>query len=370
VADVAAAAAVLGLAIADLATRRYGPGWMVGNVGVVVLAATATGLRTRRPLTAAALLCATLLASAVLPDPSTPLWGFIMLLLVSYSAAAHLDGRRRISALVSVLAATYPLQLLAADNLGDQLISPVVIVGAGTVAGVTVRRSRLQTAKLAALADALRAERAQHAQLAALAERARIARDVHDIVAHSVSLMVVQAGAAVCLLPHDAPAQEQLAAVRTTGREALRELHGLLAILHEGTDETALAQPGMDELIELAQTAGARVLVRGVPWKLGQGMALTAYQVTREALTNARRHAADAAVEVEVGYEVEAVWVRITDTGLGATSAPDGHGINGMRERAAFYGGDLAAGPRPTGGWEVRLRLPATGGYKTTLAAT
>lgn len=358
--DLAVAVVLLGLAAADVATSGYAPAWVGPASAVAALAGVAAGLRTRAPGVAAAALCMLLLVSAVLPSPHTPLWGFILLMLVSFSAAARLGRRASTAALLAIVTSAYPLSLRAGGSAGDRLVSPLVIVGVAALAGAVVRRSRAQALELEALATTLRAERAETARLVALAERARIARDVHDVVAHSVSLMVVQAGAAVSLLPEDAPAREQLAAVRATGRGALRELHGLLAVLREGGDEPALAQPGLDELAELAHAAGADVRVHGVPRDVGNGVALIAYQVAREALTNARRHAAGAAVEVELTYDHDALSVRVTDSGPGAAEAVAGHGITGMRERAGLYGGELAAGPRPGGGWEVRLHLPTT----------
>ncbi|MET7379894.1 histidine kinase [Streptomyces sp. NPDC005526] len=358
VVDVAAAVATLGLALAEVAGRGYGAVWLTAGAAVALAGAAAVGLRTRLPRVAVGLLCLMLLGSASLPRPTTPLWGFVMLLLVSFSAGAYLAGRMRAVAVLAILAATYPLQVLGADSTGDRLAGPVMIVGAGAVAGAVARRSRLQAERLAALTEMLRAERAEHARLAALAERARIARDVHDVVAHSVSLMVVQAGAALSLLPEDAPARQQLATVRATGREALRELHGLLAVLRDGTDADARVQPGMDELTELARSAGAEIQVSGTPRPLGPGPALTVFQVAREALTNARRHAPGAAVRVEVAYRTNAVSVTVADTGPGAPPGHNGYGISGMRERADLHGGQLTVGPHPSGGWQVQLWLP------------
>ena len=361
VADLALAGVLLGLAAADAATTGYGGAWLALGATVAALAAAAAALRTVRPVVAAASLCLLLLVCAVLPSPHTPLWGFVLLLLVSFSVSAHLGGRARGAALLAIVVSSYPLSIRAGGSPGDKLVSPVVIVGAAALAGVLVRRSRLQAQELATLAETLRAERAEHARLVALAERARIARDVHDVVAHTVSLMVVQAGAAMSLLAESAPAHAQLASVRATGREALRELHGLLTVLRDGGEEPALAQPGIDELIELARGAGVDVQVRGVPRDVGAGVALTAYQVAREALTNARRHAPGAPVKVEVTYDDAALNVHVTDSGPGAPNdGAGGHGITGMRERAALYSGEVTAGARPGGGWEVRLRLPTT----------
>ena len=214
-----------------------------------------------------------------------------------------------------------------------------------------------------------RAERARdsEARAAAAEERARIAREMHDVVAHSLSVMVVQAEAAEAMLDADPErARQPLAAVQETGRGALTELRRMLGVLREMADEgPALApQPGLSGLDELARQvreAGLPVSVRveGEPRPLSPGIDLSAYRIVQEGLTNALKHAGPATAEVVVRYGPRDLVLEVRDDGRGrAASNGGGHGLLGMRERVALYGGDLTAGPRPEGGFALTARLP------------
>jgi signal transduction histidine kinase len=227
----------------------------------------------------------------------------------------------------------------------------------------------------------LERERDAQAKVAAAAERARIAREIHDVVAHNVSVMVVQAdGAAFALDGSPQRAREALAAISATGRRALAEMRSLLGVLRDSADQdAALAagpalalapQPGIGELGDLlgqARSAGLPVslAVSGVPRPVPQGEALAVYRMVQESLTNVRKHAGPgvtAAVRLE--YAEAGLEVRVTDDGRGATAqhsaegAGTGHGLAGMRERIELYGGTVRSGPRPGGGYEVSARLP------------
>jgi signal transduction histidine kinase len=219
----------------------------------------------------------------------------------------------------------------------------------------------------------LERERDAQAQVAAAAERARIARDLHDVVAHNVSVMVVQAdGAAYALDSSPQRTREALGAISATGRRALAELRSLLGVLRDSADPgAALApQPGLDQLEELvheARTAGLPVslTVEGVPRPVPQGEALAAYRVVQESLTNARKHAGPGATAtVRLRYAAESLMISVTDDGRGASApgadelAGAGHGLAGMRERVELYGGSVRSGPKPGGGYEVVAQLP------------
>jgi signal transduction histidine kinase len=223
-------------------------------------------------------------------------------------------------------------------------------------------------------------ERDAQAQVAAAAERARIAREIHDVVAHNVSVMVVQAdGAAFALDGSPQRAREALAAISATGRRALAEMRSLLGVLRDSAGQDAdvagaalplAPQPGIEELGELlgqARSAGLPVslAVSGTPRPVPQGEALAVYRMVQESLTNVRKHAGPgvtAAVRLE--YAEAGLEVRVTDDGRGATAqhsaegAGTGHGLAGMRERIELYGGTVRSGPRPGGGYEVSARLP------------
>jgi len=228
----------------------------------------------------------------------------------------------------------------------------------------------------------LERERDAQAQVAAAAERARIAREIHDVVAHNVSVMVVQAdGAAFALDGSPQRAREALAAISATGRRALAEMRSLLGVLREpaaddgvpgGADPALAPQPGVEDLADLlgqARTAGLPVSLRvsGDPRPVPAGEALAVYRVVQESLTNVRKHAGPGATAVvSLDYGEDDLLIRVTDDGAGASAVPglghpaagSGHGLAGMRERVELYGGTARSGPRPGGGYEVVARLP------------
>ena len=213
---------------------------------------------------------------------------------------------------------------------------------------------------LRAMADSLQ-------DRAAMGERARIARDLHDVVAHHVSAIAVQAETARLTTP-DLPEEgrKQFESIAQTARDALDEMRRLLGVLREDTNaEPARApQPGLLQLGELVDTArGAGTTVRltmsGEITQLAPGVDLCAYRILQEALTNARRHAPGATVDVEIVYAGDSLTLRVSDDGPGASAAePDGLGLLGMRERALMVGGTLKAGPGDAGGFAVQAELP------------
>lgn len=240
---------------------------------------------------------------------------------------------------------------------------------AGAAGTGWLRRSR-DEAKRRALSDESVADSVlEHA---ARGERARIARELHDVVAHHISKVAVQAETAR-LTTAGLPAEgaERLLVIGDTARAALTEMRRLLGVLREDADSGAPARrppPGLKELNELideARESGARIrlIVRGSVGPLDPGVELTAYRIVQEALTNARRHAAGAAVDVEMCYDAEALRVLVRDNGPGPAgretgSSLAGHGLLGMRERAATVGGDVTASPGPVSGFVVDARLP------------
>ncbi len=216
-----------------------------------------------------------------------------------------------------------------------------------------------------------RAEQLERERLTAVAEeRSRIARELHDVIAHSVSVMVVQAGAAEAVLERDPKAAaEPLRAVQETGRGALVEMSRLVGLLRDDSEELGLApQPRLDELEALlaqVRDAGLTVNLRveGERRPLPLGVELTGYRIVQEALTNTLKHAGDARAEVLVRYEPAAIELEITDDGPGgANGHVGGHGLAGMRERVNVFGGELIAGPGTLGGFSVRVRLPLEDG--------
>ena len=221
----------------------------------------------------------------------------------------------------------------------------------------------------AVLAEAGREEEARRA---VTAERTRIARELHDVVAHSVSVMVVQAGAARRVLDKEPDrASEAMASIESTGRQSLNELRRLLGMLREadGTATGRVPQPSIEHVdVLLAQTrdAGLPVTfeVEGEPRSLAPGVDLSAYRIVQEALTNAIKHAGPAHAEVRLCYGTDTLELVVSDDGRGADcdevegNGTSGHGIVGMRERVSLFGGDLQVGNRPGGGFTVRATLP------------
>ncbi|MGC1212226.1 MAG: sensor histidine kinase, partial [Micromonospora sp.] len=216
---------------------------------------------------------------------------------------------------------------------------------------------------------------AQDSLLAHIArgERARIARELHDVVAHHISMIAVQAEAARLTTPGlPAEGAKRLVAIGDTARTALTEMRRLLGVLREDTEDARAPvrrpQPTLEDLTALLDevrelgSGSARLIVSGSVAPLDQGIELTAYRIVQEALTNARRHAAGAAVDVELHYRPDALLVRVRDSGPGPGSDPAGHGLAGMRERAAVAGGRLNAGPGNAGGFVVEAILPAARG--------
>ncbi len=206
---------------------------------------------------------------------------------------------------------------------------------------------------------------AQQAMQAVLDERARIARELHDIVAHSVSSMVVQAGAAETGADDSEYVRKALMSIRATGSDALVEMRRVVAMLRVTDDAPLLPQPRLEALPVLVERTTAEgtetsLTVTGEARPLPAGLELALYRIVQEALTNVRRHAGARSCEVSVQYRLEDVCIQVLDDGCGGEPDPvaSGHGLIGMRERAGLYGGELVAGPHPGGGFAVRATLP------------
>jgi len=303
----------------------------------------------------------------------------LAILILLYTLAAYCSRRVSVWGLAvclvgSAIAVIRWSDLNVPDVLGKIVVETVVFAGPALLAwvlGDSMRYRRAYYANLEDRAARLERERDAQARVAAVAERARIARELHDVIAHNVSVMVVQAdGASYALATDPGRAKEALAAISATGRQALAEMRRMLGVLRreeDGPSEARAPQPGIGELGELldqARMAGLPVsfTVEGVPQPLPSGVALAAYRIVQESLTNTRKHAGPvASAAVVLRYSGDALVLAISDDGRG-TAAPDGagHGMTGMRERVAMYGGSVAAGPRPAGGFEVVATLPLT----------
>ncbi len=248
---------------------------------------------------------------------------------------------------------------------------PFLVLIIAWLAARAVRQQRVVAEAFQSKAMHLEAEQEQAMQSARSEERRRIAREIHDVVAHSVSVMVVQAGAARSVLqttPDES--KESLLAIEETGRETLGELRRLLDVLSTESDPIEFApQPDigqLDSLIERVRAAGlpVQLQINGTPFPLSSGVSLTAYRIVQEALTNALKYAGQAATDVILTYSADDLKLEILDNGpvavrsMSGQADQSGHGLSGMKERIAVFGGLLEAGPRPGGGYAVRAWLP------------
>jgi signal transduction histidine kinase len=333
-----------------------------------LLAAAGIAIRSRRPFTALVLALAAMTAESILidADPESPA-SLIATLLALYSAAARTDRRRAVFAATLGIAVPCVLELTA-DN-GDiydvWAIVPVFIVP--WLAGRAVRASRQQADSLRLLTERLRRERDARVRLALVEEHTRMAQELHDSIAHAVSVMVLQAGAAEQVLA-SAPdrARAAVEAIEEPGRQALGDLRRMLGVLGAEEPAGALAPPvGLDQvdrLIAHVRQAGLPVQleVHGAPAKLPAGVDISAYRIIQEGLTNALKHAGPIPTTVTLDYGHDALEVEIADEGSGPGGGSldgSGQGLIGMRERVALHGGTLEAGQKAGGGYVVRARL-------------
>jgi signal transduction histidine kinase len=309
---------------------------------------------------------------AAVPGPSGADLAIPVLL---YTLAAYRPRRVSLAGLAVCLVGSIVGVLVWTNGLdvyGKIAVALVTFCGTALIAWVLGDSMGYRRAYYAALEErAARLEREAdaQAQIATAAERARIARELHDVIAHHVSVMVVQAdGAGYALESNPERARRALAAISATGRQTLTEMRRLLGLLRSGDTRTELTpQPGLGqlrELVEQARAAGMSVSLtqEGAPHPLADGVELAAYRVVQESLTNTRKHAGLAAVaSVTLRYDHDGLVVQVSDNGRGDTTAADGtgHGLAGMRERVEMYGGTVTAGPQPQGGYCVTARIPA-----------
>jgi signal transduction histidine kinase len=293
-------------------------------------------------------------------------------LLVSLYTVATTQSRRIAVTALAVLEGGVVLAAVRFAPAGDTVGSLVFLSGLVVAAyflGTSVRNRRAYLGALVDRAARAELERDQQARLAATAERTRIARELHDIVAHSLTVVVTLAEAATASAESDPrAAQAAMGQVATTGRAALTEMRRLLGVLRTDSEDSpaefgpAPGLDGVDDLVAGARAAGlpVRLTVGGRPRALAGAMDATAHRIVQESLTNVLKHAVQpSGVDVLVRWGEDDLQLQITDDGrAGASSAGPGHGLTGMRERLALFGGELSAGPGTTGGWRVRATLP------------
>jgi signal transduction histidine kinase len=358
-----------------------------GTALAIGLAGTVLPLALRRRAPLAALTACTfgfLLSRSAFGSDETAITSIVLSLAV-YSAAAHGRPRWRTwvcgGCLVAVMARVWheatagiptdmptmlPVAFLTLVLLYFALYCAMWALGSA----LGSRRRRAQ--ELLERTVELECEREQNASRAVFDERVRIARELHDVVAHHVSMMGVQAGAARVVLGRDpAKAKDALASIEASSRQAVVELHGLLGFLRRDGEADELApQPGLAQLATLAATMSDSALtvgvsVEGEQRQLAPTVDVSAYRIVQEALTNTLKHADASRADVSLRYRPGALDLEITDDGGGkgvSPSGPGGLGLIGMRERAGLHGGELSAGPVTGGGYAVRVTLPVPAG--------
>jgi signal transduction histidine kinase len=374
---------LLGLSGVSIASTSYASGrhgTAAGAIAASAVMCVAIALRRRWPEKMLVLAGATGLAQLVL-DIEPVVADFAMLVIVYTVAAVGARWASRFALASGLSAATlaqirWPQEHTSSPGLVALAIFQTVPFALAWVLGDSMRTRRAYFAQLEERAARLEKEREAQAKVAVAAERARIARELHDVVAHNVSVMVVQAdGAAYVLDSAPDQAKKALETISSTGRQALAEMRRLLGVLRTGEHKEAgeyVPQPDVeqiDDLVEQCRTSGLPVdfKVEGTPRPLPSGVELTAYRIVQEALTNTRKHGGpNTGASVRLVYFDDGLGLLVEDDGKGAPhelyeeggADGQGHGLIGMRERVGMVGGTLDAGPRPGGGFRISALLP------------
>jgi signal transduction histidine kinase len=344
-------------------------GTLALGYALALLHTLALAARRRFPGAVLAISVASGLAVAAIGLPPVVLG--VAILVPVYSVAAYGDRWVSLAGLAAAELGSAAVQLTSGRFQAPTVVTNGLVLGAAWLLGHFVGVRRAYTARLEQTAE-LERTRAELARRAVAEERLRLARELHDVVAHSISVIAVQSGVGAHVAStQPEEAAKALAAIQATSRAALTELRRLLGVLRqEGEPQGSLAPvPGLADLDALlAEVAKAGLAVRlgveGTPSQLPAGVDLSAYRIVQEALTNVVKHAGPARAQVTIGYHDRDVTVEVTDDGRGVVAptgdgqARVGHGLIGMHERVQVFGGDLEAGPRPGGGFRVAARLP------------
>ncbi len=368
--DVVLAAALLLVKLVALATGIQ-PG---GGVAGYVLAPCWTlplAWRSRRPVAVAFAVAATDVVEVALVGYQSSIVFLAVFLLVPYSLAAHGKDARRMAvgllALVSAGAVSQAAQPApqSAGAWASTLAGDLALFAVPFLFGLALRQQRLRADAMERLTVQLQREREERARTAVAEERTRIARELHDEVAHAMSVIAVQADAAEGALGRDpALVERPLVAIRETARGALADMRRVLGALRSDGAADVVPEPGLARagaLLEQARGAGLEVDLRveGEPTPLPPPLDLAAYRVLQEGLTNVRKHAGARRVDVVLRYGRDAVGVEVSDDGDGSgAGGGTGRGLAGIRERVALLGGEFVAGPRPANGFALRVTLP------------
>jgi signal transduction histidine kinase len=362
-----AAAAACGIILTGRTGATVGPAGPLDWVSVVVLAAPLVW-RNRAPVLVLGSVVALLVVAHGLGAQSPA--ALLVPLIALHAVARHRPARYVWPAAAVTVLSGFDLRPDENRQWGA-LVAVSAITVATVMIGLNQRTRQAYLSALESRADRLEREADQQARLAVAEERARIAREMHDVIAHHLAVMVALADGAAATSPR---APERAAGVMhqvsATGRQALGEMRRLLGLLRSDADGRA-PQPGLGDLealVDRIRAAGVRVAVtrEGLPGPWGPGAGLVVYRIVQEALTNTLKHAGPgASAEVRLRYRHDGVDIEVADDGAGGTAPQrdgDRHGLTGMRQRAAAYGGRVEAGPRRGPGWRVRAHLPMGAG--------
>ena len=359
--DEALAVMITALALTEIVRFDESVGSRVAAVAGVVILGTVAARRNRLPIMFLVLMVVATVEELALPGlfPTVRALG-LFLLLALYNAGAHTSGRRTLLAggivgvlFLAYLATEYPERLEA-----EAIVFYVLVLAAPWSVGRAVRGWRMSDSRLK--------QQEAKTETVIAEERARIARELHDVIAHSISVIVLQArGGRRLIEAEPADARKAFEIIEQTGQQALEEMRRLLGMLRIRDEKPALApQPTLNELdalVEQVKSAGlpVEVVLEGEPRELPASVDLSAYRIVQEALTNVLRHAGPARARVVVRYGANDLELEIADDGPGTgdDSGP-GYGLIGMRERVSVYGGELQTERRPQGGFTLRVRLP------------
>jgi signal transduction histidine kinase len=348
----------------DLAGRR---GWAV--LVAVLMSASLVVRRTMPVLPLLAAVVVIQLSHSILPGLADTGSFLIVILIAIYSAGAHAQRATLLltAGLVVVIIPLAALDPRESADLSDWIFF-VVFLGAPFAAGLAFRRRRLRDREMSEQVRAAERESVRLAEAAVEDERLRIARELHDVVAHAISLIVVQSrGGRRSLEPSNDSARHAFDTIEHAGEQALVEMRRMLQVLRtHDTDATDDLAPRptlgrLDALVADVAVAGVRVdvVVEGTPIELPPGVDLSAYRIVQEGLTNVMKHAGGARAQVRLRYRLQDLEIEISDDGDGNGAGDgSGHGLDGVRERVSVHGGTLHAGPRPGGGFELRATLP------------